>query len=95
MTETEITEKLKKDGATIYRGHRRENVENADLIVYSAAIADENPEIQRAKELNIKMAGRAEVLGTLMDEFKESIAISGTHGKIGRASCRERVSSPV
>ena len=81
MTETEITEKLKKDGATIYRGHRRENVENADLIVYSAAIADENPEIQRAKELNIKMAGRAEVLGTLMDEFKESIAISGTHGK--------------
>ena len=81
MSESDITEKLKKDGAIIYKGHRSENVEGTDLVVYSAAIAEENPEMQRAKELGIPTAGRAEVLGTLMDEFRESIAISGTHGK--------------
>ncbi|WP_303857382.1 UDP-N-acetylmuramate--L-alanine ligase [Aminicella lysinilytica] len=81
MKESEVTERLRENGAEIFIGHRAENVENADLIVYSAAIAEENPEIVRAKELNIPLAGRAEVLGTLMDEFKTSIAISGTHGK--------------
>lgn len=81
MKESEVTDRLKASGAEIFIGHRAENVEKADLIVYSAAIAEENPEIIRARELNIPLAGRAEVLGTLMDEFKTSIAISGTHGK--------------
>ena len=81
MKESEMTDKLKAKGADIHIGHRKENVENADLIVYSAAIAEENPEIIRAKEKNIPLAGRAEVLGVLMDEFENSIAISGTHGK--------------
>jgi UDP-N-acetylmuramate--alanine ligase len=81
MKESEVTDRLKASGAEIYIGHRAENVEKADLIVYSAAIAEENPEIIRARELNIPLAGRAEVLGTLMDEYETSIAISGTHGK--------------
>lgn len=81
MKESDITDRLKRDGAKIYIGHRGENVEGADLIVYSAAIAEENPELVRAKELGIPMAGRAELLGILMDEFDVSIAISGTHGK--------------
>lgn len=81
MNDSEITEKLKNAGATVFNGHRGENVEGADLIIYSAAIAEENPEIVRAKELKIPMYTRAEILGVLMDEFKNSIAISGTHGK--------------
>ncbi len=81
MKESEITDHLKNQGATIYVGHRAENVENADLIIYSAAIAEENPEIKRAREKNIPLASRAEVLGVLMDEYENSIAISGTHGK--------------
>ncbi len=81
MKESDITDHLKSMGADIYIGHRSSNVENADLIVYSAAIADENPEIVRARELGIPLASRAEVLGTLMDEYGVSIAISGTHGK--------------
>jgi len=81
MKQSDITDGLRAKGATIYIGHRAENVENADLIVYSAAIAEENPEIVRAREKNIPLASRAEVLGTLMDEFENSIAISGTHGK--------------
>ncbi len=81
MKESDLTENLRRKGAEIYIGHRGSNVENADLIVYSAAIAEENPEIVRAREKNIPLAGRAEVLGTLMDDFANSIAISGTHGK--------------
>ena len=81
MKQSDITDNLEKHGAKIYIGHRAENVETADLIVYSAAIAEENPEIIRAREKNIPLAGRAEVLGVLMDDFEISIAISGTHGK--------------
>ena len=81
MKQSDITDNLEKDGAEIYIGHRAENVEKADLIVYSAAIAEENPEIIRAREKHIPLAGRAEILGVLMDEFENSIAISGTHGK--------------
>ncbi len=81
MKESEMTDELEKLGIKVYIGHRAENVEGADLIIYSAAIAPENPEIKRATELGIELASRAELLGTLMDEFKTSIAVSGTHGK--------------
>ena len=81
MKQSEITDSLTEKGIEVHIGHRAENVENADLIIYSAAIAEENPEIIRAREKGIPLAGRAEVLGLLMDEFRNSIAISGTHGK--------------
>lgn len=81
MKASDITENLAAKGITVHIGHKAENVENADLIVYSAAIAEENPEIVRAREKNIPLASRAEVLGVLMDDFTNSIAISGTHGK--------------
>ncbi|MEE0741974.1 MAG: UDP-N-acetylmuramate--L-alanine ligase [Emergencia sp.] len=81
MKQSDITDRLQEKGVKIYIGHRAENVEDAELIVYSAAIAEENPEIIRAREKNIPLAGRAEVLGVLMDDFEHSIAISGTHGK--------------
>lgn len=81
MKQSDLTDRLAADGVKIYIGHSAENVENADLIVYSAAIAEENPEVIRAREKNIPLASRAEVLGVLMDDFKNSIAISGTHGK--------------
>ncbi len=50
MNSSPITEKLKDKGAKIYIGHKKENVKNADLIVYTAAIASDNPEIIEAKE---------------------------------------------
>ena len=81
MKESEMTDELESLGIKIYIGHRAENVENADLVIYSAAIAPDNPEIKRANELGIELAGRAELLGTIMQEFNTSIAVSGTHGK--------------
>ena len=81
MNESEITLKLAQRGARIFIGHRDENVVGADLVVYSAAIGKENPELVKAKELGIPAVNRAELLGVLMDEYKNSIAIAGTHGK--------------
>lgn len=81
MRESEMTEKLMKDGADIFLGHRAKNVENADLVVYSAAVGRDNPELARAEELGIPAITRAQALGALMDEYENSIAISGTHGK--------------
>lgn len=81
MRESDITERLMRDGARIFLGHRAKNVEGADLVVYSAAVGAENPELVRAGELGIPTASRAEILGLLMSEYDNSIAISGTHGK--------------
>ena len=81
MRESDITEKLIGDGATIYLGHRAKNVEGVDLVVYTVAVGDDNPELARARELGIPTITRAQALGALMKEYESSIAISGTHGK--------------
>ena len=65
----------------MFREHVAENVDNVDAVVYSAAVSDENPEVVRARELGIPLFSRAEVLGMLMENYRSSIAICGTHGK--------------
>ncbi len=81
MKESEITDKLIEQGAEIYLGHRAKNISDADLVVYSSAVSQDNPEITAAIENEIPTASRAEVLGALMKEYENSIAIAGTHGK--------------
>jgi UDP-N-acetylmuramate--alanine ligase len=81
MKESDMTNKLARMGARIFIGHRAENVENADLLVYSSAVSMDNPEIVRANERQIPVMSRAQMLGLLMGEYETSIAISGTHGK--------------
>ncbi len=78
---SEITKKLEQKGVKIYKEHKKENLENVDLLLYSAAIKEDNPERIKAKEDNIDSMSRSEILGLLMDEYKNSIAVSGTHGK--------------
>ena len=79
---SELTEKLEKEGATIFYGQKASNItEDIDLVVYTAAIKDDNPEYARAKELDIPMMTRADLLGQIMRNYKTSIAVSGTHGK--------------
>lgn len=73
--------KLKAAGITVYRDHAAENAAGCDLLVYTAAISDNNPELVYARENNIPMMERAVLLGCMMGEFKNSIAVSGTHGK--------------
>lgn len=79
--ESNITNSLKAKGAEIHIGHRRENIQNVDLVVYTAAIPQDNPEIVEAKNKNIHLMDRAEFLGHIMKGHKYNVAVAGTHGK--------------
>lgn len=81
MNQNDKTEGLMQRGAGIFLGHREKNVVGADLVIYSAAVSFDNPEMMKAEELGIPRMSRAQVLGQLMKECKNSIAIAGTHGK--------------
>ena len=81
MKESDTTINLAQKGIRIFIGHRSENIENVDLVIYSVAVSKDNPELISAIEKNIVTATRAEILGVLMNEYENSIAISGTHGK--------------
>ena len=82
MHGSELTEKLESQGAKIFIGHAKENIsDDIDIVVYTAAIHPENPELVEAKNKNKLTINRAAFLGQLMREYKNSIAVSGTHGK--------------
>jgi UDP-N-acetylmuramate--alanine ligase len=74
------TERLSGLGATIYEGHRAEQIAHADVVVISSAIASDNPEIAEAHRRRIPVVQRAEMLAELM-RFRRGIAVAGTHGK--------------
>jgi len=80
-TESENTLKLKELGIPVTIGNNIEDVNNSDIIVYSAAIKEDNPEMIEAKRLNIPTMERADFLGELTRCYKDTICISGTHGK--------------
>lgn len=79
--DSEIITSLKNKGAEIYIGHKKGNIGNADLIVYTAAIPGDNPELLEAKEKGIKLMDRAEFLGLIMKDHRYNVAVTGTHGK--------------
>ena len=81
MKTTNITENLQKHGAVIYEGHKPENVNDSDVLVYSSAVQVDNPELQRAKDKQIPIIRRAEMLSELLKLKQISIAVGGTHGK--------------
>lgn len=62
-------------------GHKAENVDGAELVIYTSAITPDNPELNRAKELGIRVISRATALGEIEGAFGTSIAVAGTHGK--------------
>ena len=76
-----ITEKLQKNGATIYIGHNKDNISGADLVVHTAAVHEDNPEMAEALKSGVRRIDRAEFLGAVMKEYKYSIGVAGTHGK--------------
>ncbi|WP_045215150.1 UDP-N-acetylmuramate--L-alanine ligase [Desulfonatronovibrio magnus] len=72
--------RLKLLGAEVYYGHRSENLGDAQVLVKSTAVKDDNPEVKAAREHNIPVIPRAEMLAELM-RLKTGIAVAGTHGK--------------
>jgi len=75
-----VTKRLASFGATVYQGHVKENLGDADVVVVSSAINEQNPEIMAAREKKIPVIPRALMLAELM-RFKQGIAVAGTHGK--------------
>ncbi|MBD1580998.1 UDP-N-acetylmuramate--L-alanine ligase [Pseudoalteromonas sp. S16_S37] len=75
-----MTERLLKAGAEIFIGHHENNIKDANVVVVSSAIDQQNPEIKAAKAARIPIVRRAEMLAELM-RFRHGIAIAGTHGK--------------
>lgn len=81
MNESDTTRELQSKGATIYIGHSESNISSPDLIIYTDAISPENPEFIAGKDSGAIMVDRGTFLGQLMRRYKNSIAVSGTHGK--------------
>lgn len=80
LAENQAIERLKDLGATVFIGHDSQNVQNAEVVVRSTAISDDNSEVVEARELGIPVIPRAEMLAELM-RLKTGLAIAGTHGK--------------
>ncbi len=80
-TESDVTNDLIANDIPVYIGTNPMNVDRSDLVVYSAAIKPENPELVRARELGIPTVERKEIMGELTRAFRNSICVSGTHGK--------------
>ncbi|MCU1285350.1 MAG: UDP-N-acetylmuramate--L-alanine ligase [Acidobacteriales bacterium] len=80
MKESSVTDRLKAMGATIFVGHRAENVAGAEVVVTSSAISRSNPEVTEAHSRHIALIQRAEMLAELM-RLKYGIAVAGMHGK--------------
>lgn len=78
---SETVETLTKKGIKVTVGHNSEDVKNSDVVVYSAAIRQDDPEMVIAKENNIPTIERADFLGELTKCYKDTICVSGTHGK--------------
>ena len=78
---TDVTARLESLGAEITYEHKAENVEGASLIVRTAAVHDDNPEIVRAHALDIPVMERAEAWGHLMRDYDNVVCLAGTHGK--------------
>jgi UDP-N-acetylmuramate--alanine ligase len=80
ISQSPMTERLSGIGITVYKGHAAKHIQGANVVVVSSAIDEGNPEIQAARENNIPVVPRAEMLAEIM-RFSNGIAVAGTHGK--------------
>ena len=92
ISENENVKELEEKGIKVYIGHKKENIQaDLDIVVYSKAIHDDNEEIIEAKNKNILLMSRSEILGQIMTNYKERICIAGTHGKTTTTSLIAKV----
>ncbi len=89
--ESDMVRELISSGISVTVGHRAESVEGAGLVVYTAAIKADNPELMHARELGIPCVERAVLLGAMMKNYKYPVAVSGTHGKTTATSMLSHV----
>ncbi|HIU32711.1 MAG TPA: UDP-N-acetylmuramate--L-alanine ligase [Candidatus Caccousia avistercoris] len=80
-SESDTLERIRAYGIPVYMEHRAENVEGAELVVYSAAVKQDNPELAAARAKGIPTVERSVMLGMVTKRYPRSVAVSGTHGK--------------
>ncbi|HOJ26234.1 MAG TPA: UDP-N-acetylmuramate--L-alanine ligase [Candidatus Saccharicenans sp.] len=90
LQENEATIRLRNLGAQIFIGHSADNLKEADVVVISSAVKEDNVEVARAKALKIPVIPRAEMLAELM-RMKYGIAVAGAHGKTTTTSMTAQV----
>ena len=81
MSESANVAHLRSLGITIFQGHHPENLAGAELVIRTAAVHDDNPEIMAAREAGIPVFERAQAWGAIMTDYRHAICVSGTHGK--------------
>ena len=86
INDSKVIQNLKNKGAKIFKGHDSKNLSNADVLVYSSAVKEDNPEIIAAIKKNVPIIRRAEMLGELIALKETSIGVAGTHGKTSTSS---------
>ena len=79
--ETDTLNRIKSMGIPVSMGHRAENIGDAQMVVHTAAVMADNPELVAAKERGIPLVERASLLGAVSRRYGNTIAIAGTHGK--------------
>lgn len=80
QAKSENTDRLEDLGVTVHEGHDASHLDDVDVLVISSAVPDDNPEVVAARQRNIPVVRRAEMLGELM-RLKYGLGIAGTHGK--------------
>jgi UDP-N-acetylmuramate--alanine ligase len=80
LASNSVTARLQAAGASVFQGHQKENLTDADVVVVSSAVNEVNPEVQEARARGIPVVPRALMLAELM-RFRQGIAVAGTHGK--------------
>ncbi|MGM9592758.1 MAG: UDP-N-acetylmuramate--L-alanine ligase [Candidatus Onthomonas sp.] len=81
MRDSDHLAHLRSQGVAIHLGHFPENIQGADLVIRTAAVHDDNPEIAAARAAGIPVFERAQALGALMSDYNHALCVSGTHGK--------------
>lgn len=89
--ETDTLARIRSLGIPVFMGQRAENIEGAELIVYTAALLKDNPELVAAKASGIPTFERSKLLGAITRIYPNSICISGTHGKTTACSMLTQV----
>lgn len=84
--EGDTLNRVKSLGIKVFMGHKAENIEGAELVVYSAAISEDNPERVAAKEKGIPTLERSKLLGAITRQYDNVIGVCGTHGKTSTSS---------
>lgn len=81
ISESDTLERVRSYGIPVFMGQRAENIDGTELVVYTAAVKQDNPELVAARERDIPTVERSVMLGMVARRYPDSIAVSGTHGK--------------